>query len=91
MGEEGDWFVLLGDRMFFYRGLFCWFSRRNRSPIRLAARWFIRSVQICSGMKLQRNFKCVMFMLRHRRPFGGLSADAVEEEADGSFAFDLGN
>lgn len=50
--------------------------------------WHMRSVQSCSGTKLQHNATC--FMLSHRPKNWALSADIVEERADGLLALELG-
>lgn len=43
----------------------------------------------CSGFKLHHDVKYVV--LRHRRQNRGFSADLVDEEADGSLTFEIGN
>lgn len=51
--------------------------------------WFIKSVWSRSGTRLQRDVRCVVLM--HTRQNRTLPADAVDEEANGSVAFKLGN
>lgn len=52
----------------FCRGLLSWFCSRDLSPSSLDVRWFIRSVQICSGPKLQSDIMYIV--LRGRRKIG---------------------
>lgn len=45
LSEEGDWFLFIGDQKLLHHGLLGSFSGRKGSPVWLAVRWFMRSMQ----------------------------------------------
>lgn len=86
MCDEGDWFTLSGDLKFLCPDLLSWFSSRDGRLCRLAVCWCIKSVGTRYRTKLQHDATCVV--LRHRWQNRALSADVVEEGADGSLVLE---
>lgn len=68
VGEEGNWFLVMGGLEFFCHGLLSWFSRQDESHGRLAVCSCIRSVRSRSSTKFQHYVMCVV--LRQSRKMG---------------------
>lgn len=89
MGEEGDWLPLLGDLKFLCNCMLGWSSRQNVSPSRVVMDCCTKRVWSYSGTKLQHDVTGVMLRLRQQN--WALSAEIVDERADGSPELELGN
>lgn len=64
-----------------------WSKRReSRQP---TGCWSIGCLRSCSGNRLQLDVNCVV--LRHRPANGTFWADVIDEEANASLVFELGN
>lgn len=54
LDEEGDCFFPVFGQMLLCPGMFGRFTLQDRSPCRLAERWFIKSLHSCSGIEWER-------------------------------------